>query len=187
MNPSKKPMTDKARIENQPSDVDVIPELSHPTQATKNINKVVVGALIVIALCVGLFLKWSIEGSDPLVIKNSPFPTRSIRTHAQPEGVIILTVDYCKNTDLKGEVRTSFVSESREVFMPLAHEQLDRGCRKREIPVLIPKDLPADDYKLKFIVRYDINPLKRQVPAQFESRVFHVDPEREQQIEPQAE
>lgn len=172
---------------NRPSDLDRITEREHPTKATKTINKIVVVALVVIALALGLILKWAVEGEDVLVIKNSPFPTRSIRTHAQPEGVIILTVDYCKNTDLQGEVRTSFVSSSREIFLPLSHEQYDKGCRKQEIPVLIPKGLPADDYKLKFIARYDINPLKKQVPVEFESQTFHVDPERNTQVEPQTQ
>ncbi len=169
-------MTDEDRKTNQPYDLDTIPAPEHQTKTAKNINKFFVLALVIIAICLGVILKWSIEGNEPLVIKNSPFPTRSVRANAEANGVIILTIDYCKNTEVQGEVRTSFVSETREIFAPLAKERYEPGCRKQEVPILIPKDLPADDYKLKFIARYDINPLKKQVPVTFESQTFHVNP-----------
>lgn len=160
----------------RPADIDKIPEPVHPSAKTKTTNLLAAFSLLLIGLGVFLFLAWSFQDTNVLEVKNSPFPTRSVRTNAEPDGVIILTVDYCKNTDLKGQVRTSFVSATREVFLPLSKENLDRGCAKQEIPVLIPKDLPADNYKLKFIARYDVNPLKKQVPITFESQEFHVNP-----------
>lgn len=169
-------ITEQERIDHQPDGLDTIPEPVHPTKSTKYANRLVAASLIVIAIGLGVFLKWSFQPENVLVVKNSPFPTRSVRTNAEPNGVIILTVDFCKNTDKKGEVRTSFVSQSREVFLPLSHENLDKGCAKEELPILIPKDLPADNYKLKFIVRYNLNPLKEVVPVTFESQTFHVNP-----------
>lgn len=170
--------TDKERLgdKNRPADIDAIQEENHPTKTTKIANKIILVALV--AAFIGLFriISWGLETNDPLVINNSPFPPRSVRTNAEPNGVIILAVDFCKNTDKQGEVRTSFVSSTREVFLPLSKEQLSKGCAKEEVPVLIPKDLPADDYKLKFTARYDLNPLKKQVPIVFESQVFHVNP-----------
>lgn len=160
----------------RPADIDPIPEPAHQTVRAKAWNWLIVAALAVIAAVIGVFLFWSLQTQSPLVIKNSPFPTRSVRTNAEPNGVIILLVDFCKNTTKQGEVRTSFVSKTREVFLPIAKEQFDKGCAKEEVPVLIPKDLPADDYKLKFTARYDINPLKQSVPVVFESQTFHVNP-----------
>lgn len=172
--------TDKGRLDTnsppRPADIDAIPELVHPAKVTKITNKIIVVALIIIFLVLFRIISWALETNQPLVINNSPFPTRSVRSAADPNGVIILTVDFCKNTDAQGKIRTSFVSSTREVFLPLTEEQFNKGCAKEEIPVLIPKDLPADDYKLKFIARYNLNPLKKQVPIVFESQVFHVNP-----------
>lgn len=169
-------MTEADRVKNQPYDIDVIPEPEHQSSRSKVGNVVAIIALIIIALGLIRILTWSIQPTEPLVVKNSPFPTRSVRTDAEPNGVIILTVDYCKNTDVEGDVRASFVSNTREVFLPIDKERLPEGCAKEEVPVLIPKDLPTDNYKLKFTVRYDLNPLKRQIPVIFESQEFHVNP-----------
>lgn len=151
-------------------------ELEHQTKTARVLNKIIIGFLVLTAMVIGLLLSWALTKEDPLVVNNSPFPTRSVRPNAEANGVIILTVDFCKNTDKSGEVRTSFVSQTREVFLPLAKEHMEKGCRKEELPVLIPKDLPADNYKLKFVARYNLNPLKTAVPITFESQEFHVNP-----------
>lgn len=167
-------MTDQDRKDNQPYDIDVIPEPEHPTRTTKVINKFVVVALIVIAIGIGIFLKWSLESPTPLVVKNSPFPTRAVPPTPSANDVIILDIDYCKNTHKQAEVRTSYVSETREVFMPIAREQYDKGCFRQDIPIIIPKDLPSDTYKLKFVARYNLNPLKQNVEVIFESQEFTI-------------
>jgi hypothetical protein len=88
-----------------------------------------------------------------------------------------MTVNLCKNTDAVGKVRTSFVSQSREIFLPVSDEKLPKGClNNQEVPVLIPKDLPPDTYKVTFRVTYDLNPVKKSVVNEFESRSFVVDP-----------
>ncbi len=160
----------------RPYDIDKIPEPTHPSRRVRTTNLLATLSLLLIALGVILFLGWSFQSTNVLEVKNSPFPTRSVRNGAEQDGVIILTIDYCKNTKLQGEVRTSFVSKTREVFLPLAKEQYQSGCKRIDVPVLIPRDLPADDYKLKFIARYDVNPLKQQVPIVFESQTFRVNP-----------
>lgn len=153
----------------------VIIEPGHQSKATKVFNRLILLSLAVIGISLFIILGWALESENPLVVNNSPFPTRSVRENAEANGVIILNVDFCKNTNKKGEIRASFVSKSREIFLPVNKESLEKGCKKEELPVLIPKDLPADDYKLKFIVRYYLNPLKRSVPVNFESQKFHVD------------
>lgn len=159
------------RVENTPMQTQ-----EGPTAKDKLGAKLAYLALGIVAACVAVFTYWGLQPTNVLEIKNSPFPTRSVRTNAEPDGVIILTIDYCKNTTKRGEVRTSFVSTTREIFLPIATEQYDKGCRKEEVPVLIPKDLPTDNYRLKFTARYDINPLKEDVPIIFESQEFHVNP-----------
>lgn len=157
-------------------------EPPHQSKTNKFISWVVVGALVVIGISIAIFLKWSFASDNVLVVNNSPFPVRSVRPHAESNGVIILNVDYCKNVNIKGQVRTSFVSSSREVFLPVSDENQATGCHQTEVPILIPKDLPPDTYKIKFRATYDLNPLKKNVVSEFESQQFRVDKE---QVMPQ--
>lgn len=170
------PMTDKARKANQPYDIDVIPAPTAPTKTSKVFNWVAIGALLIVAAALALMLKWSLVDTNVLVVHNAPFPVRTIRQHAETGGVVILDVDLCKNSSVVGKTRTSFVSSSREVFLPEQDERLGKGCLKTEVPVVIPKDLPADTYKIKFRSTYNLNPLKKGVVSTFESKEFVVDP-----------
>lgn len=160
----------------RPSDIDAIPAAHEQSTRNKLANWFIFGALIVIALSLGVILKWGLQSENILTVKNSPFPVRTIRQHAEQGGVVILSVDLCKNTNDVGRVRTSFISSSREVLLPVSEERLGKGCLAQEIPVVVPKDLPADTYKIKFTVTYDINPLKKGIVNSFESREFPIDP-----------
>ncbi len=168
-------LTEANRVENQPVDIDVIPEPTHPTKSTKVANWLVAGALVVVAISIGIFLKWSFAGDEVLTIKNSPFPARIVPDPSgQTGGIVFLKAEYCKNSDLVGELRMSYVSKSREVFLPLTEERLKKGCEDREVPVVIPLNLLKDEYKVKFRVTYDINPLKRGITTNFESQPITV-------------
>lgn len=169
-------MTPEDRVNNQPYDIDVIPEPAHPPKSTKVINYIIVAALLLVALSLGLLFKWALADENVLRVNNSPFPVRTIREHPTASGVVILNVDLCKNTNAVGQTRTSFVSSSREIFLPVQEEKLPKGCLKQEIPVLLPKDIIPDTYKIKFRVTYDLNPLKKGIVDEFESKEFVVDP-----------
>lgn len=169
-------MTDTERVKNQPYDIDVIPETERPSTRSKLANWVVVGALVLIALSLGIFFKWASADENVLVVKNAPFPVRTIREHPTGGGVVFLNVNVCKNSDIVGQNRMSFISPSREVFLPIAEEGLPKGCLDREIPIVIPKDLPPDTYRVKFRVTYNLNPLKQGIVDEFESKEFIVDP-----------
>lgn len=149
-------------------------KLEHPTKTTKVINKFVVFALVLVAISIGVLLSWSFEARTPLVVKNSPFPTRGVPPHPGPNDVIVLDIDYCKNTNKQADVRVSYVSETREIFMPITKEQYDKGCYRQDIPILIPDDLPSDTYKLKFVATYNLNPLRQNVEVTFESQEFTI-------------
>lgn len=169
-------MTDKNREKNQPYDIDTIPEEVHVTKTARWINKTAVIALVVIAIGIGVFLNWSFTSEQPLVINNNPFPTRAIPPDAGPNDVLVLEIDYCKNTEKQGEVRTSFVSESREIFLPVVSEQYDEGCFFQDIPILIPEELPVGTYHIHFEATYDLNPIKKNVTIMFQSQKFTVGP-----------
>lgn len=169
-------MTDEYRVKNQPYDVDVIPVEEGQTKRSKFANKVVVGALVVIALSLGLMLSWALDNAPILVVNNSPFPTRTIREHPTAGGVVIMDVDYCKRKDMDGALRISFVRDSRELFLPISEEHIEVGCHKREFPILIPAGATPGRYVVKFRVTYDKNPLKLGEVVEFESQPITVDP-----------
>lgn len=159
----------------EPKELVVSPELAHPTKTTRFLNWVVAGALIIAAIGLFIILRWSFASDKILEVHNSPFPARVVSDPSgNTGGIVFLKADYCKNTPLVGELRISYVSASREVFLPLAKEQLPKGCESQEVPIVIPKDLPVDKWKIKFRASYDINPLKKGVSTTFESQQFTV-------------
>lgn len=156
------------------------PEFGAPDRVSKKsklITKIVVGALILAAIVVGVIFYWSVQSEDVVDVLEVPIPTRTIRDHPTAGGVVILNLDFCKKQDLKGEMRISFVSSSREAFLPLVRENSPKGCIKDlEYPVLIPKDLPADTYQVKLAPSYDINPVKQDKTEVFLSKPVIIDP-----------
>jgi hypothetical protein len=148
-----------------------------PTKNAKRINMVIAASLVVIAIGVGVFLSWGFQSTDVLSVNKLPIPTRTIRDHPTAGGVVILNIDYCKKMDVEGNLRISYVSSTREVFLPLTKERAPKGCQKTEVPVLIPKDLPPDTYEIKLRATYDVNPLKKNITDEFKSSSFVVDPQ----------
>lgn len=147
----------------------------HPKKSTKIANYVAIASLLLTALAVGIFLKWSFADTDILQIKNNPFPARIVNDPTKSTGgIVFLDADYCKTSDIVGEIRVSYVSKSREIFLPLTKEQLPKGCDKKEVPVVIPLSILQDTYRIKFRVTYDINPLKQNIVTNFESQEFKV-------------
>lgn len=146
-----------------------------PSLTQKIVTKIVVVALIIAASGIGILLYWGAASTDVIEVKNSPVPIRTIREHPTAGGVVIISVDYCKKVKADGDARISFVSESREIFLPVSKERTEPTCQVTEFPVLLPNDIPADQYKIKFRFTYDLNPIKRGVVEEFESKPFIVD------------
>lgn len=141
----------------------------------RNILSIVLIVLLLLsALVMARILFWAAEPTNVLDIKNAPVPVRTIREHPTADGVVILKIDYCKNNDSEGKVRTSFVSSSREIFLPQSEDKQAATCTVAELPILIPHDTPADTYRVKFRVEYNLNPVKSQVVEEFESLPFVV-------------
>lgn len=146
-----------------------------PTKTSKIIYKVIFGALAAAGIALAVVLGWGFQSTEVLEIKNSPFPTRIMRDNQTNSSIVILDTDFCKHQDIKGLVRVSFVSKTREEFLPISDEDGKVQCKRIDVPIVVPKALPADTYKIKFRVTYDINPLKRDVPVEFESKEFTLD------------
>ena len=165
----------------RPLDIDPIPAPTHPTKRTRAINYALAASMVIIGLSLVMIFSWALKSDDVIKVNNAPFPVRTIRDHPMANGVVILEIDLCKKTSKRGRVRTSFVSSSREIFLPLADENMSKGCIKREIPVIIPEDTPPGTYKIKFRAIYDLSPLKKGIISEFESQEFVVDPPTKEQ------
>lgn len=139
-------------------------------KAINALSYLALGAGFVLVLLVGF---WAISNDDPLTMQDRPLEVRTIREYPTADGVVILTAEYCKNVEARGRVRTSFVSQSREVFLPVSTESSDPGCYKQQVPVVIPHDIPPGEYKVKFSVQYQVNPIKR-VTEEFVSEPFDI-------------
>ena len=159
----------------RPHDIDAIPAPSHPSKFSKVVNKAVYGALFVLTFILGVMIFWAVQTNEPLVIKNSPFPARVVADPTgQTGGTVFMTAKYCKNTDAQGQVRISFLSKSREQFTPIVTESAPKGCGEREFPVIIPTNLSEDEYRIRFRVVYDLNPIRKNIPVEFESRPVNI-------------
>lgn len=145
-----------------------------PSKNAKRINFIIASALIAIAISLGILLTWALQSEDVLNVKQSPIPVRTVRDTPTGDGVVILNLDYCKNANIEGDMRISFVSTTREQFLPIVKERSAPGCSKTESPILIPKDLPADEYQIKIRVTYDVNPLKQKIIEEFKSETINI-------------
>lgn len=129
-------------------------------EPNKLVRLLVYLSMAVISFCVLLFLAWSYQPTDVLKFNTYPIPVRKVNTPPPAGGVVILRVNYCKTSNAEGNVRTSFVSKSGEMFLPTSVDRQAKGCVNTELPVLIPKDLPPDVYHIHFKVIYQVNPVK---------------------------
>lgn len=172
-NTNKKPL--EADTPPRPVDIDRIPETSHPTKVTKFLNYISIASLIIVAIAIGIILHWSFASTEVLRVNNNPFPARVVDDPTgKTGGIVFLKIDYCKNLAVDGDLRISYVSASREVFLPTTREQGPKGCHNGELPVVIPLNLLKDQYKIKFHAVYNVNPLKRGVVEDFESQPVNI-------------
>lgn len=133
-----------------------------------------VGVLVAAVIAIAVVIFWVNQPSDVLEIRNQPVPVRTIRSAAHPEGVVILKYSYCKNYNTEGRVRTSFVSQSSEIFLPVATDRTDKTCLDNiEVPVLVPPQIVSGKYKLHFRATYQINPLKQAI-IEWDSQEFEI-------------
>lgn len=113
-------------------------------------------SLAIITLAIGTVIYWQYQPSTVLTAIQ-PFRVSEVADRS----LVILEANYCKKINTTGSVRISFVSSSTEFFTPMAAENMPTGCHSNlKLPVLIPSDLPAGSYYVKFNATYRINPIK---------------------------
>lgn len=141
---------------------------------TKWISRVGYVVLVAALVGIGTIAYWLNQPDKVLEIKNQPIPIRTIRPEAHPDGVVILKYSYCKNYDVEGRIRTSFVNDKVEIFLPAATDRTEKICRDDiEVPYVVPPQLTPGKYKMHFRATYKINPLKEAV-IEWDSQEFDV-------------
>lgn len=141
------------------------------TIVASRIGYIVIGIAVIVLATIAYWLN---QPSNVLEIKNQPIPIRTIRPEGHPAGVVILRYDYCKNIAVEGKIRTSFVSDSAELFLPLADDKTEKACKDEvEVPYIIPPQITAGKYKLHFRATYQLNPIKTVV-QEWDSQSFDV-------------
>lgn len=137
----------------------------------KNTARAIYLLLAVIVAGGALLAFWEFQPSEVFKV-SSQISVKPPQTMAG--GIVQLSLDYCKLQGVEGQIRTSYVSSSKEVFQPLSSEKGDVGCHDNvSLPVIIPKDLSPDTYYIKFRVTYQINPLK-SVTEEFRTEEFQI-------------
>lgn len=114
-------------------------------------------ALVLIAVVMLVIFYWNVQPTDVLAIKNEPYPVRP--SVVNPNGVVIVTVDYCKLQSVDGTLVIRFVGRKSVVRSPESPERAAADCQKRDLPLLLPPQLAQDTYHIEFLSTYHINPI----------------------------
>lgn len=149
-------------------------EVGQPSPTSKKLNFIAIVALAMTAIGLGIYFNWAFANEDVLQIKTDPIPAKVIAYGDSDNGAVLLDVDFCKTSSTEGQLRTSFVSQSREIFLPIQPEKSGKGCNKAQFPVIIPEDLPSDTYQVRLRTTYNLNPLKQIVVEEYKSTPFKI-------------
>lgn len=144
-----------------------------PTSATRKANILVYVVLLFLAMVLALFLFWTFSNTDVLKVNNDPVPVSKISPTPVADGQVVFRIDFCKSVGAQGTVRPSFVNPARELFLPTYEDKLDKGCGIYDVPVIIPRDIPAGKYHVHYRITYHVNPIKTVV-EEFNSQDFEV-------------
>lgn len=98
---------------------------------------------------------WLIYPYKPLVLKNVSLNKTEINRGEH----ILVSADYCKNTNKQADLFISFIDGL--VYNPQPQViNLERGCHHATLSIYVPKALPIGEFKLKGVFRYKINPIR---------------------------
>ena len=98
---------------------------------------------------------WLIYPYKPLVLTN----VKLDRTEVNRGEHILVSADYCKNTNKQADLFISFIDGL--VYNPQPQViNLEKGCHHATLSIYVPKALPIGEFKLKGVFRYKINPIR---------------------------
>lgn len=122
----------------------------------KNIINYLAYLTILVAIgLISLGIFWYIYPYNPLVLTNITLD----RTEVNRGEHLLVSADYCKNTELPADLFISFIDGI--VYSPPPQVlDLESGCHHTALSIYIPKALPTGEYLLNGVFRYKVNPIR---------------------------
>lgn len=155
----------------------VEPPIAHHEVNTPRswLNLVAYGVLILASAIVSVLVYWSLQRGPVLEMNTAIHVVRPPLKLSAGNDFLAVNFDYCKLIGADGTVRTSFVSDKTEIFLPAATDHSPKLCSTVQVPVSIPPQLVPDTYRIKYHVVYQINPV-RSSTEDYYSEPFEVTP-----------
>lgn len=125
--------------------------------------------LLAIGLMVSGMYLYFWQSNPPLEIRNNPMPVRVT------DNTVVMTVDGCKFTDRPASIDISFVDSFIYNIPTMTMSGLSNGeCKKAELSIPIPENLPSGEYYLRGKSTYDVNVLATRT-VEWESQAFMIE------------
>jgi hypothetical protein len=120
----------------------------------------------------GLFAYWLVYPYKTIEMK-TPMPLENDITEVKVGEVVPYIVDYCKYTDAPAVTFKSLINTHVYSF-PARESKAPNGCNKFvSNSVVIPDYAEEGEYIVRFITRYQVNPI-RVIEKSFDSVPFNV-------------
>lgn len=115
-------------------------------------------ALLLAAIVVGTAIYW-LNQPEEVIHLNSPITIQP--PEAPVESKVYVGLDYCKLQSADGIFSRRIVSDRQEIINQTGiPEHSKSGCVKSQQELLLPKQAEAGTYRIKYVINYQLNPLK---------------------------
>jgi len=102
---------------------------------------------------------WLLYPYKVVEFKNSPYPIMNENKTVKKGEDLIYQVDACKYLNAVPDL-TRFFIDGIIYETPKSVGAVEMGCHIQDISITVPKAIPTGVYKMKFIARYKVNPIR---------------------------
>lgn len=120
-------------------------------------NILTVSAFVAAFAALAVFVYWTVEPKNVIEVVNQPVPVRP--DTISPEATVIVSPTFCKYLNKPAKVERFLISDSARIPLPVYPNNLPRGCKTYDLPVVIPAFVTDDVYHLEYNTTYQINPI----------------------------
>lgn len=123
------------------------------------INLVSYFTLISAMLLVLVFGYWYLYPYRTLELNTKTYPILNENKVVKQGERLIYQVDACKYTDVIPDL-TKFFVDGVIYETPKSIGAIEKGCHVKNIDVYVPRAIPTGVYHMKFVARYEVNPIR---------------------------
>ena len=127
--------------------------------------------LILVAVTMVIFFRWTVKTYEPIVFENIPFPISS--QEVKQGEYLDYQIKYCKKMEEVPVITKTFVDSIVYSIPQEPQPFLKMGCQTENIKIYIPKALPEGEYVIKSTYAVKVNPI-RTVNVYTETQPFTV-------------